>query len=240
MASIKPVGDKGLLVEFENKVAPEINDKVHSLYDEIKLEDIEGVLECIPTYRSLLINYDPLEVDFSQLKGSVSQLVRKVEEKDLDSLEHRVVILPTVYGGEFGPDLDDVCDINNLTQEEVVDIHSCRKYRVYMMGFTPGFPYLGGMSERISTPRLESPRKTIPAGSVGIGGNQTGVYPIDSPGGWRLIGRTPVDLYNPDENPPVAFKPGDMVEFVPVDEDDFERISEKVKADEYELEVRRS
>ena len=240
MASIKPVGDKGLLVEFENKVAPEINDKVHSLYDEIKLEDIEGVLECIPTYRSLLINYDPLEVDFSQLKGSVSQLVRKVEEKDLDSLEHRVVILPTVYGGEFGPDLDDVCDINNLTQEEVVDIHSCRKYRVYMMGFTPGFPYLGGMSERISTPRLESPRKTIPAGSVGIGGDQTGVYPIDSPGGWRLIGRTPVDLYNPDENPPVAFKPGDMVEFVPVDEDDFERISEKVKADEYELEVRRS
>lgn len=240
MASIKPVGDKGLLVEFENRVAPEINDKVHSLFNEIKLEDIEGVLECIPTYRSLLINYDPMEVDFNQLKGSVSHLVRKVEEKDFDSLDHRVVTLPTVYGGEFGPDLDDVCDINNLTEEEVVDIHSDRKYRVYMMGFTPGFPYLGGMSERISTPRLESPRKTIPAGSVGIGGDQTGVYPIDSPGGWRLIGRTPVDLYNPEESPPVAFKPGDIVEFDPIDEDDFKRISEKVKADEYELEVRRS
>ena len=237
---IKSAGDKDLLVEFEDKIDPDVNDKVHALYDSLKTEEVEGIEECIPTYRSLLISYDPVKVEFNELKDFLYDLSIEVENKDISNIQHRIIEVPTIYGGEYGPDLEDVAEINGLSVDKVVDIHSGRRYRVYMMGFTPGFPYLGGMSEKISTPRLEDPRKVIPAGSVGIGDNQTGIYPIESPGGWRLIGRTPISLYTPKKRPPVAFRPGDLVEFVSIDRNEFDEISSRVESGDFSLKVRRS
>lgn len=240
MVEIKAAGDKDLLVEFEDRIDPDVNDKVHGLYDSLKIEEVEGIEECIPSYRSLLISYNPLKIEFNELKDFLYDLSREVENKDVSDLQHRIIEVPTVYGGEYGPDLEDVARINSLSVDEVIDIHSGQRYRVYMMGFTPGFPYLGGMSEKISTPRLEDPRKVIPSGSVGIGDNQTGIYPIESPGGWRLIGRTPINLYTPKKRPPVTFRPGDMVEFVSIDRNDFIEISNRVESGDFNLSVRRS
>ena len=131
-------------------------------------------------------------------------------------MTHRTVSIPVCYGGEFGPDLEYVARHNNLTTDEVIHIHSSGEYLVYMIGFAPGFPFLGGLSPKIATPRRPSPRATIPAGSVGIAGMQTGVYPIETPGGWQLIGRTPQKLFLPNENPPSLLQAGDVVKFCPI------------------------
>lgn len=226
-------GDKSLVVEFGNSISPGINAKIRSMVEVLDTEKIEGINEIIPTYRSILVLYDPLIIGFKEL---VEKL--KIKENDLkDSKESEITIieLPTVYGGEYGPDIDFVAKHNNLTVDEVIDIHSSRDYLVYMLGFTPGFSYLGGMSEKIETPRLQTPRTKIPAGSTGIAGKQTGIYPIDSPGGWQLIGRTPVKLYTPLEDPPVLLNAGDYVRFVPVDEKEYLDILREIEKDEYKI-----
>ncbi|HET7615855.1 MAG TPA: 5-oxoprolinase subunit PxpB, partial [Bacillales bacterium] len=146
----------------------------------------------------------------------------------------QIVEIPTAYGGEWGPDLKDVAEHNGLTPDEVVAIHSGSEYLVYFLGFTPGFPFLGGMSEKIATPRLSSPRVSIPGGSIGIAENQTGIYPVSSPGGWRLIGQTPLQLYHHEKEKPFLLEPGDYVKFKPVEGDEFERIKEEVRAGKYE------
>ncbi|MGO1470162.1 MAG: 5-oxoprolinase subunit PxpB [Tissierella sp.] len=228
-------GDKSLVVEFGNSISPGINAKIRSMVEVLDTEKIEGINEIIPTYRSILVLYDPLIIGFKEL---VEKL--KIKENDLkDSKESEITIieLPTVYGGEYGPDIDFVAKHNNLTRDQVIDIHSSRDYLVYMLGFTPGFSYLGGMSEEIETPRLQTPRTKIPAGSTGIAGKQTGIYPIDSPGGWQLIGRTPVKLYTPLEDPPVLLNAGDYVRFVPVDEKEYLDILRKIEKDEYKINI---
>lgn len=228
-------GDKSLVVEFGNSISPGINAKIRSMVEVLDTEKIEGINEIIPTYRSILVLYDPLIIGFKEL---VEKL--KIKENDLkDSKESEITIieLPTVYGGEYGPDIDFVAKHNNLTVDEVIDIHSSRDYLVYMLGFTPGFSYLGGMSEKIETPRLQTPRTKIPAGSTGIAGKQTGIYPIDSPGGWQLIGRTPVKLYTPLEDPPVLLNAGDYVRFVPVDEKEYLDILREIEKDEYKINI---
>jgi KipI family sensor histidine kinase inhibitor len=146
-----------------------------------------------------------------------------------------VIHIPTLYGGAYGVDLEDVANHNGLTPEQVINIHSGTDYLVYMLGFTPGFSYLGGMSEKIATPRLESPREEISAGSVGIAGKQTGIYPISSPGGWRLIGRTPVQLFNPDRNPAVLLKAGQYVRFEAIDEKEYKAICEQIEKGAYSV-----
>ena len=151
-----------------------------------------------------------------------------------------MVEIPTLYGGEYGPDLDHVADHNGLTPEEVIQIHSSADYLVYMMGFTPGFPYLGGMSENIATPRLQTPRTAIPAGSVGIAEQQTGVYPIESPGGWQLIGRTPVQLFDPQRDPPVVVEAGDFIRFAPITETTYYVVQQQVQVGSYQLTTRSS
>ncbi|HHY76979.1 MAG TPA: 5-oxoprolinase subunit PxpB, partial [Clostridiales bacterium] len=156
---------------------------------------------------------------------------------DTDSEPAKVVEIPTIYGGEYGPDIEFVAQHNNLTVDEVIEIHSSRNYLIYMLGFTPGFPYLGGMSEKIETPRLKTPRTKIPAGSVGIAGKQTGIYPIDSPGGWQLIGRTPVKLYDPLADPPVLLNAGDYVRFVPIDEKEYKSILKQVEENKYKVKI---
>ena len=230
-----PAGDQSLLMEFGNEISPEINFKIRNTVKAIDDSQIDAIWELIPTYRSIQIFYDPLKIDYHALVASLDELVSSMETGELDSL--RIVEIPTVYGGEFGPDIEFVAKNSGLDVDEVIRIHSSQDYLIYMLGFTPGFSYLGGMDERIATPRLESPRTKIPAGSTGIAGSQTGIYPIDSPGGWQLIGRTPLALYNPQDDPPVLLKAGDYVRFVPIDEIEYARLKDLVDRDEYEVNV---
>jgi inhibitor of KinA len=201
-------GDSALVVEFGNTIDPATNRRVRELLLSIERAGVEGVRDLVPSYRS-----------------------RPVPPP-------RVVEIPTAYGGVFGPDLAFVAGHNGLTEDEVVAIHAGTDYLVYMMGFSPGFTYLGGMSERIAAPRLETPRTAIPAGSVGIAQQQTGIYPVESPGGWRLIGRTPVTLFDPSRNPPVIVDAGDYIRFVPVAPDDYPAIRERIRQGTWTLQVR--
>ena len=231
-----PAGDRALSIELGNAISPDISARVRSLYVAIEESSIPGVVELVPTYRAVLVYYDPLVVSYSEL---VSQL-RSLDQTQTDSptAAPRVVELPTVYGGDYGPDLEHVAEHTGLPQEEVIHTHAGTDYLIYMMGFTPGFPYLGGMSERIATPRLQTPRTIIPAGSVGIAEKQTGVYPVQSPGGWQLIGRTPMRLFDPRRDPPVLVEAGDYLRFVPINEDTFHQLEEEVKSGTYEPVVR--
>ena len=227
-----PAGDRAFVVELGDGISPELNRKVHSLCHAIEKLDMAGVLDLVPTYRSILINYDPLTLPPDELEERVRELTHGLDETPVAA--SRVVELPTSYGGDHGPDLGYVAGHNGLTEDEVIALHSSTDYPVYMMGFTPGFTYLGGMAEKIATPRLQTPRTAIPAGSVGIAERQTGVYPIESPGGWQLIGRTPVRLFDPSKQPPVIAEPGDYIRFVPVSADEYQRILEEVRGGVYQ------
>jgi KipI family sensor histidine kinase inhibitor len=218
-ARFLPAGDKALCVELGDAISPEINHQVRSLLLAVDKELIPGITDMVPTYRSILVYYDPMSIDYSELEAQLCALNDHLENMNVGT--SKVVEVPTVYGGEYGPDLEYVAGYNGLNTDEVVRIHSGTDYLVYMMGFTPGFTYLGGMSERIATPRLQTPRVAIPAGSVGIAEQQTGVYPMESPGGWRLIGRTPIKIFDADRNPPVAVEAGNYARFVPVSEAEY-------------------
>lgn len=228
-------GDQGLVVEFGNEINAQINSRVHSLARSLSTANQSGILEVVPTYRSLLVYFDPLQLS----RSALIQLAK--ERLDAEATARtaqaegaaRVVRIPVCYGGEFGPDLDFVAQHNGLSPDEVIAIHTSVPYQVYMLGFTPGFPYLGGMSEKIATPRLEKPRVRIPAGSVGIAGSQTGFYPVESPGGWQLIGRTPINGFDANSSRPFAFAAGDYLQFKAVTLDEFSAIRREVEAGAY-------
>lgn len=226
-----PAGDKSVVMEFGNSIKPEINAKIRNMVTAVEENSIKGILEIIPTYRSILIIYDPLQIQYNSLVKYLKETLNRLGNASEDVT--RIVELPTVYGGEYGPDIEFVANHNNLTVEEVIKLHSSTDYLLYMLGFTPGFGYLGGMSKKIETPRLQVPRTKIPAGSTGIAGSQTGIYPIDSPGGWQLIGRTPVKLYDPLSTPPILLNAGDFVRFIPVSEEEYLKIQEEIKNDKY-------
>ncbi|HYE81210.1 MAG TPA: 5-oxoprolinase subunit PxpB [Clostridia bacterium] len=228
-------GDKGLVVEFGNDISEAVNRKVRNMYLAVRKNRIQGIYEMIPTYRSLLIQYDPLELEIDKLIDTLKEIENTLDSIDLP--KPRIIGLPTIYGGEYGEDLSFVAEHNGVSEAEVVRIHSSVDYLIYMLGFTPGFPYLGGMSEKLETPRLNTPRTRIPAGSVGIAGKQTGVYPIESPGGWRLIGRTPVKLYDPGRRIPIILQAGDYIRFVPVEKEEYDSISRLAEENRYEIEI---
>ena len=215
-----PYGDTAVLVNFTNKIDPKVNSAVHSFSSVISNEKIEGIVETIPAYSSLTIIYDPKLIDFSTIVEKLNELHTK---RGKQTSHFSSIKIPILYGGEYGPDLHFVAKYHHISIEEVIKIHASAEYLVYMIGFTPGFAYLGGMSEKIATPRLESPRKSVPAGSVGIGDKQTGIYSIESPGGWRIIGRTPLELFNTKKDPPTLLKPGDKVRFVPISKKEYEQ-----------------
>ena len=231
-------GDSALVIEFGNEISVDINKKIRKMMDDIKKENIDGIVELVPTYCSLLINYDVLKIDYNTLVEKLKTFLNN----DLETAEGEEVTLveiPTLYNDEVGPDLSYVAEHNKLSKEEVIKIHTGTDYLVYMLGFMPGFTYLGGMSEKIATPRLESPRLQIYPGSVGIAGKQTGMYPSMSPGGWRIIGRTPLKLYNPDSDTPVYISSGDYVRYVSISEEEYNDILKKVENDEYNLNIRK-
>jgi len=226
-------GDKALCVELGDAVSPEINHRVRNLSLAVERQPIPGITDLVPTYRSILVYYDPMRISYAELEANIRALDDHLGEVVAEV--PRVVEVPTVYGGDYGPDLEYVASHCGLSAEEVIGIHSGTDYLVYMMGFTPGFTYLGGMSEKIATPRLQTPRGVVPAGSVGIADRQTGVYPTESPGGWQIIGRTPIKLFDPDRDPPVAMDTGDYVRFVPVTESEYLDIHRQVQSGSYTI-----
>ena len=221
--TIVPAGDRALAIKVGDSISPEINLAVRNLAVTLEKQQIPAVLDIVPTYCSILINYDPLISSLDDLVMNIKDLGNTINESTIGS--PKTIEIPTVYGGEYGPELSYVAQFNGLTELEVIDIHSGNDYLVYAMGFTPGFPYLGGMSDKIVTPRLQTPRTEIPAGSVGIAERQTGIYPIESPGGWQLIGRTPFNLFDPAKNPPVLVEPGDYIRFTPISSEEYKKIA---------------
>lgn len=229
-------GDSSILLQFGNTIDPAINRKIAATVQLMREQHINGVTDVIPAFCSLLINYDPRVISYEQIKRRMEALV-KIDVTAGDTRK-RVFEIPVCYGGEYGPDIQNIADHAGLRVEEVIQIHTSRDYLIYMLGFLPGFTYLGGLDERIHTPRLANPRIRIPAGSVGIGGSQTGIYPMDSPGGWQLMGMTPVKTYDPDREVPILVEAGDYIRFVAIDEDEFHRIKELVDKNEYQCVVR--
>lgn len=210
-----PSGDAALLVELGDAINPIVNRRVHALAAQVQALKLPGLAEAVPGYCTLLVHYDPAQLDFATVRDMIARLAAAIESAPAP--QTRRVEIPVVYDG---PDLAFVAQHNGLTAEEVVRLHTAGEYRVYMMGFMPGFAYLGEVDARLAVPRLETPRLRVPAGSVGIAGRQTGIYPLESPGGWRLVGRTPLVMFDLARTPPFLLSPGDVVTFVRLSADE--------------------
>lgn len=224
-------GDCAVCVEFGNEISPEINRKIRAFKIAVEKEGIEGIIETVPTYRSLLVVYNPEVIRFKELTERFETIMGTMDSIQIPP--PTVIEIPVLYGGEMGPDIETVAAHNGKTVEEVIEIHTSGEYLIYMLGFIAGFPYLGGMSKEIATPRLKSPRVKIEGGSVGIAGEQTGVYPVASPGGWQLIGRTPLKLYDSDREKPVLLEAGQYMKFCAVTEEEYRRIEKQVEDNTY-------
>lgn len=229
--TFSPLGESAVVVTFGEKIERETNLRVHAAARCLEQHPFPGLIEYVPAFVTLTVYYDPYRVyrsmqeqaerswevgdsPFCYVCSLLQKMFAHLEEGKEEEAD--VVEIPVCYGGEFGPDLEEVARYHGLTRDEVIQIHSRGVYTVYMIGFAPGFPFLGGLSERIATPRRATPRMVIPAGSVGIAGRQTGVYPLETPGGWQLIGRTPIALFRPERTPPSLLKAGDTVRFRPI------------------------
>lgn len=219
-----PCGDQAVTVEWGSTIDEHINRQVHAFARKVEALSHPAITEVVPTYRSATVHYRPEVFSYEELKQLLLSLTQGGPE---EAEELPVVEIPVCYGGEYGPDLLEVAQHCSLTPEEVIARHTAPTYRIYMLGFTPGFPYLGGMDPSIAAPRRKEPRIHIPAGSVGIAGEQTGVYPIVSPGGWQLIGRTPLRLFDPQREQPILLSAGAGIRFVPIDEETFRKMEEK-------------
>lgn len=211
---ILPLGDSAMLVQWGNEMDFKVNQRIHALAHLIEASSIPGVIETVPAYATLLVHYDPLIVSFAQVRDFLREKLAQGETAA--ARKPRQIEVPVRYGGEFGVDLESVARHCRLRVEEVIRLHTQRTYTVFMMGFTPGFPYLGELDKALVMPRLATPRTRVRAGTVAIAGAQTGIYPLDSPGGWHLIGWTPLTLFDPRADAPFLFAPGDEVKFVPV------------------------
>ncbi|OWA35526.1 hypothetical protein B9G55_12900 [Saccharibacillus sp. O16] len=250
--TVEAFGDTALRVVFGTSISPLVQRQVRNFMARLERKPLPGMIEAVPAFASVTVFYDPLRTLESWRQNALPEAADRLVKEDrsgvysiqtlaaewIESLlsensesmevESRRVEIPVLYGGEYGPDLEFVADQAGVTPEEVVRIHAERDYPVYMIGFAPGFPYLGGMDERIAAPRLDTPRLSVPAGTVGIAGGQTGIYPVSTPGGWRLIGRTPVALFRPEQMPPSLLRAGDTVRFRPVTAEEYVRL-EKVE-----------
>ena len=214
------MGDRGLLLEFGDEISQEINEKVRRMALAIQSEAMEGILETVPTYRSLLVLYDPLTLSIKEFKKRLAIIEERFQQAPLP--EPKLTRIPVIYGGKYGPDLGFVAQLHHTSPDEIIRLHCGKPYLIYLIGFMPGFPYMGELPERLVTPRLKTPRLSVPAGTVAIARKQTGIYPMESPGGWQLLGRTPVKMFDPSHDPPAYLRMGDQVQFFPITEKEFE------------------
>ena len=218
---ISPMGDSAVVIGVGDEIGVKTHDRVRTLIHQLETHPPDAMIEYIPAFTNVTVIYDPLHATHGEFTTRVEELIGSAAEV-LETVEARSIVVPVCYGGEFGPDLDSVSSAKDMNPDEVVAVHTEPEYLVYMIGFAPGFPYMGGMSERIATGRRDSPRQRIPAGTVGIAGRQTGIYSIESPGGWQLIGRTPLRLFRPEDEEPTLLRAGDRVRFESIDSDEYE------------------
>jgi inhibitor of KinA len=233
-AQFRVASDQALIVHFDSpaekngaKAPPlqinrESHEQVRRLLRLMELEPIAGLRNLHPAYSSLLIKFDGMKLRHSELEEILRGYIERMKKVELP--EPRVVEIPVCYGGEYGPDLKDVAELHEMTEDAAIELHSSRTYLVYFLGFAPGFAYLGDVPEDLATPRLPTPRRSVPAGSVGIAGRQTGVYPISTPGGWRLLGRTPVAMFRPERLEMNLLRIGDRVRFVAISPEKFAKL----------------
>lgn len=210
----QPASDQSLLVYFERHITVDAHLRIRKLLRLLELEPVPGVRNLHPAYCSLLVDFDALKLSHATLEATLRSYIDRLNPLTLPNPGEREI--PTCYGGEFGPDLNEVATMCGMTPAQVVELHASVSYVVYFLGFVPGFAYLGELSEVLATPRLVSPRRSTPPGSVGIAGNQTGVYPFATPGGWRLIGRTPLAMFRPNQRDMSFLSIGDRVRFAPI------------------------
>ena len=216
--TLYPAGDHGFFLRLGNSISTETHRRIVSCMEALDRARPEWIVDCIPTYCTILVLYDALRVESQGVEGWIEKALSGVVETPAES---RRVTIPVWYHASVGPDLESLAESKGLTPEQVVEIHTGSEYLVYMLGFKPGFPFMGGLDERLWAPRLATPRLTVAAGSVGIGGKQTGIYSITSPGGWRILGRTPLRLFDPARENCFLLLPGDRVQFTAVSEQQY-------------------
>ncbi|SFK20912.1 inhibitor of KinA [Halobacillus dabanensis] len=231
--TMHPLGDQALIIDFGDRIDEETNYEVRKVASHLDREKPDWMVEYIPAFTTVTIFYDPFyianhiskanQLPYDWVQEEMRHMLSELKDHGQTS---RSIDIPVCYGGELGPDLPYVAKRNNMTEEEVIATHMEGEYLVYMIGFAPGFPYIGGMDKKIATPRRDDPRLTIPAGSVGIAGEQTGVYPIETPGGWQLIGRTPVKLFDPKKETPSLLQAGDRIRFTRINAEDYKEMKE--------------
>lgn len=229
------VGDSAMSVEFGQEIDASVNAKVISLFAYLQEHKIEGIVDISPTFCSLFIIYDPRILLFTELKAAIEKCThvssfRKAATK-------KIIEIPVCYEDAFAPDMQNVMQTSGLTRESVIRLHCAVDYLIYMLGFLPGFAYLGGLDARLATPRLETPRRRVAAGSVGIGGSQTGIYPLPSPGGWQLIGKTPLKVFDTQRSEPILYKAGEYIRFRAINAEEYQEIHERMAANDYTCKV---
>lgn len=224
---ILPLGDAALTIEFGNEINSEINSRVVAFATTVFDQHWQGIHDIVPTYRSVTVHFDPLQWDSATLAKRLKALPRREPgQAEPPGILHEI---PVLYGGEWGQDLEEVATFAGVQAAEAIALHASVLYRVYMLGFSPGFPYLGLVPGQLAMPRRATPRTKVPAGSVGIADRQTGIYPTATPGGWQIIGRTPISLYRKTRTNTFLLKPGDRVRFKPIVRDEFDQLSRETE-----------
>lgn len=221
--TIVPAGDSALFVEFEERIDVAVNARAIALADAVQAAAIPGVRDVVPTYRSVAVYFDPLRTNYDVLIDRIER--EATQPSSAAAARHEPIRIPVCYGGEFGPDLADVAAFAHVDESEVVRLHTASTYRVFMLGFVAGFAYMGTVDSRIAAPRRSTPRVRVPLGTVGIAGVQTGIYPAETPGGWQLIGRTPVKPFDPHRDEPFLMRAGDSVQFYAITREEHDRWS---------------
>lgn len=225
-----PLGDSAIVMELGESISEDIQRCIATIGSFLDEYSFEGFIEYVPAFTTVTVFYDPLVADYETVEALLAEMLEEIADEAYD-VESVTVDIPVLYGGSQGPDLAFVAAHSGLSETEIVTLHSAEEYLVYMIGFAPGFPYLGGLNEKIASPRKEIPATNIPAGSVGIAGIQTGIYPIETPGGWQIIGQTPLKLFDAERNPPALIKAGNRLRFIAITEDEFDEIKREADGD---------
>jgi len=234
--TIRPAGEGGMIIGFGREMSPVLSRRVHGTASRLWQEKINGIYDIVPAYCSITIYFNPLDLPYKELEQAVTAVL-KDKTGSFILPPSRLLVVPVCYGGVLGPDLEYVARNTGLTVEEVIELHTQKPYLVYMLGFTPGFAYLGGLPNSLVLPRQNEPRLRVPAGSVGLGGSQTGFYSVESQGEWWLIGRTPLRAFSAGENPPFLLKPGDYVKFSAIEQSEFFSLRRQIRDGKYRPQI---